>query len=139
LNIRVLFKKYLTEFKDYLRRKPFHLRNDSPVFFDCDDTLCMWIDHLDKSNPEFKEFKCPYTGESLFLKPHQKHIDLLKKYYFRGYAVVVWSHGGDLWSKEVVRVLGLEKYVAITMGKPSRYVDDLPAKEFMMQRVYIEE
>lgn len=137
--IKVLTKKYISEIRDYLRRKPKHVNFETVVPFDCDDTLVMWTNDFDKSAPGFVEFTCPYTKSPLFLKPHQKHIDLLKKYYFRGFGIMVWSAGGAEWAKEVVKVLGLEKYVHVTITKPSRYVDDLNCKEWMGNRVYIKD
>jgi hypothetical protein len=116
---------------------PIYLPFEVIIPFDCDDTLVMWVDKFDKS--DLTEFKCPYTGEAIFLKPHQKHISLLKKYKKRGFGVKVWSHGGAPWAREVVRVLKLEPYVDIIEAKPDRYVDDLHCKEFMGQRVYIKD
>lgn len=135
----VLFKKYIIQFRDYLRRKPKHISFETIVPFDCDETLVLWEHDRDENNPEYKKFKCPYGQGYYYLKPHQKHIDLLKKYYYRGFGVIVWSHGGAAWAKEVVKILELEKYVHLTMGKMDRYVDDLPIKEWAGQRVYIKE
>ena len=112
--------------------------NEMVVFFDVDDTLLMWENHnhwIDK--PGKKEIVCPYSNATSFLIPHKDHIDLLIKYKARGYVVIVWSAGGCRWAQAAVDVLHLNDYVDFTMSKPLKYVDDLPAKEILGERVYI--
>ncbi len=135
MNIKAQFRKI----QDFFRRKPIYLPFEVIIPFDCDNTLVMWEDDRNEINPKNKKFKCPYGQGYYYLRPHQKHIDLLKKYYFRGFGIKVWSHGGAAWAKEVVKVLELEKYVHVIETKPDRYIDDLHCKEFMGQRVYIKE
>lgn len=128
-----------TYIKGLFKKKPFYLDYEIVIPFDVDDTLVMWEDDQNSKNPLYKKFKCPQGIGYYYLKPHQKHIDLMKKYKRRGFGIKVWSHGGMKWAKEVIRVLELEAYVDIVETKPDRYVDDLLCKEFMGQRVYIKD
>jgi hypothetical protein len=105
-------------------------------FFDVDDTLVIWGR---TGHPEAKPFN--NSGYTQWLVPHQRHIELLKTAKFRGHKVIVWSAGGSEWAEEVVKMLELENYVDLVISKPSWYVDDLPASEFMpsFNRVYMDD
>ena len=98
--------------------------NDNIVTFDVDETLVMWSwpQKYDGLSITFNNF-----GYAAQLLPHDKHIELLKQFKARGHYVIVWSQGGYQWAREVVKVLGIEKYVDLVMTKPKWIVDDLPA------------
>lgn len=134
-----MYQNIINLLKIVFRKKPIYLNYESIIPFDCDQTLVLWEDDRNSNNPEYKKFKCPYGQGYYYLKPHLKHIELMKKYKKRGFAVKVWSHGGAPWAREVVKVLELEKYVDIIETKPDRYVDDLECKSWMGNRVYIKE
>ena len=110
---------------------------DQMVPFDCDDTLVMWyLEDKSKNIP----IEDPYIkGMINYVTPHQKHIELIKKYKARGFTVVVWSAGGVEWAHAVVKALQLEEFVDAVFTKPSRYVDDLKCELWMGNRVYIKE
>lgn len=119
---------------------------DQVVTIDVDDTLVLWPEsHRDYTKPASHTlpyegavgFKDPYDGTTNWLVPHQKHIDLIKKYKGRGFLVIVWSAGGVQWANSVVDSLGIRDYVDIILTKPSRYVDDLTCEKWMGNRVYI--
>jgi predicted HAD superfamily phosphohydrolase YqeG len=99
------------------------LKSDKTLFVDVDDTLVIWSD----------------SGASY--KPHQKHIELVKRFHKRNQPVVVWSAGGWEWAERIVKELDLEPYVTAIMSKPAWWVDDLPANEvlFEVNRIYLEE
>lgn len=111
--------------------------SDQVVTFDCDDTLVMWSNLYSQPHDNAIEFHDPYDNSTNYLIPHQKHIDLMKKYKGRGYLIIVWSAGGVLWAESIVKTLCLESYVDIVLTKPCKYVDDLPVQEWMGNRVYI--
>lgn len=121
---------------------------DSVVTFDVDDTLVMWPENNSRgyNEPALSHtqpfegsvaFADPYDGSTNYLTPHQKHIDLMKKYKGRGFTVIVWSAGGYKWAKSVVETLKLEPFVDAILTKPSRYVDDLTCEKWMGNRVYL--
>lgn len=121
-------------------------KTDQVVTVDVDDTLVMWPQTInrfpyDQTHTAPYEgsvaFPDPYDGSTNYLMPHQKHIDLIKKFKGRGYLIIVWSAGGNLWAESVVKTLGLESFVDIVLSKPSKYVDDLNCEKWMGQRVYI--
>lgn len=101
----------------------FIIRSDKTLFCDVDDTLVLW-------SP---------TGASY--KPHQAHIDLIKRFHKRGQPVIVWSAGGYEWALKIVKELGLEPYVTAVMAKPMWYVDDLTSPEFLpeVNRIYLKD
>jgi phosphoserine phosphatase len=109
------------------------LDSDNVVFYDVDETLVMW--HKEKEI----EIIDPYDKQTLFLKPHKRHIKLLKDHKTRGRTIVVWSAGGYQWAQRVVETLGLTKYVDLVMTKPSCFIDDLPAQEVLVNRIYLED
>lgn len=113
------------------------IENENVVCFDCDDTLVLWFsgcDPKDKVN-----ILCPYSKTIDSLKPHKRHIDLLKKYKGRGMTVIVWSAAGYQWAEAVVKALELEDYVDFVQTKPSKYVDDMTAEHVLGSRIYLED
>lgn len=111
------------------------IESEDIVMYDCDDTLVMWFSQCD---PDKKvQIVCPYGGSVTWLKPHYRHIDLLKKHYGRGKTVIVWSAAGYKWAEAVVEALGLKDHVHFIMTKPMSYVDDLEASEILGSRIYL--
>lgn len=106
------------------KNKPLHIRSDSTVFFDVDETLISWNRQHNIKGEDRLPFKDPYGNETFYLKPHKVHIRLLKQFKGRGYTVIVWSKQGDRWAKEVVYKLGIQDHVDIIMSKPDKFVDD---------------
>jgi FMN phosphatase YigB (HAD superfamily) len=115
------------------------LDNEMVVMFDVDDTLVMWSDKFHTPETGKIEFVDPYDDTTLYLKPHRKHINFLKQLKARGYTIIVWSGGGYRWAKAVVETLGLKDSVDVVMTKPAKFVDDLPANEVLVNRVYLED
>ena len=120
--------------------------NEVIVCFDCDDTLVMWDSNHNYQDfpgtPELQQkipFINPYDNSIAYLKPHKRHIELLKQYKGRGFYVRVWSAGGVQWAKAVVETLGLEQYVDSVETKPAKYVDDLQAADVLGVRIYIKD
>jgi phosphoserine phosphatase len=99
------------------------IENDNVVCFDVDDTLVMWSIPTERAHEAITFDNFGYATELL---PHLKHVELLKQFKVRGHYVVVWSQGGYQWAREVVKTLGIEKYVDSVMTKPKWIVDDLP-------------
>lgn len=99
----------------------FVLKSDKTLFVDVDDTLVIW--------------------EGTTYRPHQAHIDLIKRFHARNQQVVVWSAGGWEWALRVVQELELEPYVQAVLCKPVWWVDDLTAKEILLDsgRIYLKE
>jgi FMN phosphatase YigB (HAD superfamily) len=121
---------------------PIFIKEEKVIFFDVDDTLVMWKNDYSHpfNDPGVFEFNDPYDwGRSIFLKPHGKHIKLLKDKHARGYVIVVWSAGGAPWAQEVITKLGLSKYVTLIITKPSKFVDDLTASEVLGTRIYLKD
>lgn len=100
--------------------------------FDVDDTLILW-GHDKKGckffNPEDNIWE---EGE-----PHLKHIDFLKRSKEKGYAILVWSHSGAEYAKNVVKALELEEYVDIISNKPTDYVDDEKCCDWMGKQIWL--
>lgn len=114
-------------------------KDERVLVCDVDDTLVMWGENAYQPTDGTIEFKDPYNGDSLFLKPHKRHIKLLEHFHSRGYYVIVWSAGGGKWAKSVVNTLEINHIVDDIMGKPLKYIDDLPAQEWMGNRIYVED
>lgn len=130
---------------------------DKPtVYCDVDDTLVKWgspnspeeeknsvvvvvpahkYTHIIEET-EQKYENIQYEQRVVLIK---EHINQLKEHKRRGHVVVVWSAGGSEWAAAVVKAVGLESYVDVVISKPSWYIDDLPANEFMGKRVFLSE
>lgn len=110
------------------------IENENIVCIDVDDTLVIW------NIPAGREAEAVLFnnfGFAEWLLPHHAHIKLLKQFKARGQMVIVWSQGGHQWAREVVKCLGLEKYVDIVMAKPKWIIDDLPAAAWT-KRTYLD-
>jgi hypothetical protein len=110
------------------------IKNELSVFVDCDDTLVMWdnptVDGVGKLGISF-------AGKTVFLTPHQYHIDLVKMYKQRGYHVTIWSANGWAHAEKVCKATKLEEFTDIVMCKPTKYMDDNPdAASILGPRVY---
>lgn len=114
------------------------VNNESPIFFDVDDTLVMWH-RAGQSLPEDAiAVKCPYDDSTIYLSVHKPHVKLLKNRAQRGSYITVWSANGYQWAETIVRALGLESYVDCVMSKPRAFVDDLSAAEVLGERIYLQ-
>lgn len=112
---------------------------DFIVFFDVDETLVKWPKKYNKPGKNKVKINHPYDSTIIYLKPHKRHINLLQAYKKQGYTIIIWSAQGRLYAAEVAKVLKLNKVIDFAMSKPSKYVDDLKAKNIMGIRVYIKQ
>src|SRR6185437_2801691 len=101
------------------------IKNDNVVCFDVDNTLIM--SGLGRNGIKVRS---PWANTE-YVDPIQKHVDLLIKYSNEGRIVIVWSATGYEWVQTICKALKITKYVTLMMGKPSEYVDDLDANEWM--------
>lgn len=104
--------------------------NERVSCFDVDETL---IIHRNSPASYILDRR---IDEKIYYEPYTEHIRLLKQMKARGQFIIVWSAGGYEWAKMVIEELGLIDYVDLIMTKPSAYVDDKDANDFM-ERVYI--
>lgn len=123
-----------------MKNIPIYLEHEQTYYSDVDDTLVMW-----DNTPEIIDLEhwvCvpdPHANGFFYLRKHHKHIKLLKDHFSRGFGVIVWSAAGAAWAQAVVRALDLEDYVHLMITKPTKFVDDLPAKEVMGSRIYLKD
>lgn len=111
------------------------IRNEMLLKIDVDDTLVIW--GKIKRGEKAVAVTDPYSGEQVYLRPHQGHIKVLKDRKARGAHITVWSAGGYLWAQAVVKALNLEKYVDVCSSKPIMYIDDKEAHEILGERLYL--
>ncbi len=110
-------------------------KNELPISFDIDGTLVL---RSTKDNPDSIQFTHSEDPNQIkWLLPHEPHIAFLKRCYHRGYQITLWSANGFAWAEHVAITLGLEKYITKVETKPITYVDDLPADEWIGNRIYI--
>lgn len=104
------------------------------VYFDVDDTLVMWgKPQHPRATPFLKD-----NGEIEMLVPNVAHIEALIRAHFVGHTTIVWSGNGKEWAKRVIEMMGLEHYVTFVHNKPDHFYDDMPAAQFMKNRIYYE-
>jgi hypothetical protein len=80
----------------------------------------------------------PVYKKFLIMKIHEPNRRLLIEEATRGAFIIVWSKGGYEWARQVVIALDLVPYVKIVMTKPRAYVDDVPVKKWLTERIFIE-
>ncbi len=105
------------------------------LYVDVDDTLVSWDFHFGSQYESKTEFVDPADGKPLFLQVIQATVDAMKSHRIRGHSIIVWSAGGADWAREVVFRLGLDEMVDACISKPSWILDDLPASEFIPERI----
>lgn len=110
------------------------VKNEMTFFVDIDETLVCWSTTKVAHSIAIKD---PNDDVNNYVVPHLPHIKILKNKKTRGAHVVVWSAGGYAWAEAVVTALGLQEYVDQIMTKPSAYMDDKVATEFMGERIYL--
>jgi predicted phosphatase len=113
------------------------VQNDRTVSIDVDDTLLMYDDNFMQPHEGAIRIVDPNDNQVVYLTPHQRHVDLIKKWKGRGYFIEVWSANGFAWAERAVRALNLEDYVDIVTTKREKFVDDLPASQVLGTRVYL--
>jgi hypothetical protein len=109
------------------------IKNEMVCTFDVDETLV-----LERPKPGCNvEILNPYTDVNEYRLVHEKHVKLLKHMYGRGRFIIVWSGNGAEWAEAVVDALDIRKHVHLVMTKPICFVDDMPAEQWMNNRVYL--
>jgi predicted phosphatase len=115
------------------------IENESVIVCDVDNTLLMW-DHTYKIPSEYKlKIIDPYDNSINYLKPHTKHVELLRKYKGRGMTIVVWSAAGYKWALEAVKALELEDIVDYVQTKPTKWIDDSDANSVLGSHIYLKD
>lgn len=117
------------------------IENENTVFFDVDYTLIYhkeWLEGDQRKHcpVDLEAFYDKRVNQTLFFTRSQQHITLLKQCVARGRTVIVWSNNGHYWAKMIVKLLEIDCLIEYVMCKPSMYVDDKTANDFM-QHVYL--
>lgn len=102
--------------------------NKEYCFYDVDGTL---IDTEEVSESADADMILTSFGISYKVLPNYEMIEQLKKDKAGGYFVIVWHKGGTLWTKQVLKLLKLEKYVDLVIAKPDYYFDDEDPKQIL--------
>lgn len=113
------------------------IHNEQVYCFDVDDTLVLWDDKFHAPEEGRIRITDPYDGAVVYLKPHVRHIKLLKQMHGRKRFVVVWSQGGVKWAESVVEALELKPFVHLVMTKPFGYVDDIPVSSWLKNHIFL--
>lgn len=110
-----------------------------PIYIDVDSTLCFAACDLSDAQ---KALAMPWTvycfGRNIRVYPHKQNIEVVGKLWDRGYTLIVWSRSGAPWAEAVSKALGIDQMVSLYAKKPMYYLDDLPANEWMGERIYRE-
>lgn len=112
------------------------------VYFDVDDTL---IKYCPRPDEKLITIDYGYLVESktyatsIQVAEHKRHTELLKSLKMQGKTIVVWSAASGAWAKAVGDVLGLTPFVDVYLDKPGYYVDDLNARDWIGERVWLKD
>ena len=102
------------------------------LYVDVDDTLVSWFQG-GKGPYDTLVLKSACETDKVELKIHWETVEQIKLHKLRGHSVVVWSAGGAEWANKVVTELGIERLVDAVLAKPSFFLDDQPATNFMQE------
>lgn len=123
------------------KHKIMRIRGEKTYASDVDETLVM-MDHIPDDFDRSKLIKVNNNknkpGAWAYAIRHERHIELMRQMAARGFAIVVWSAGGEDWAWYIVHLLGLEGLVDATMGKPDWFADDKKPEDFLKGRVYLD-
>lgn len=104
-------------------------KKENRITIDVDGTLVNWPE--DYSDKYKGRIQMQWYDQTVYLEPIPYIIQLLQSYKTRGFSITVHSANGWKWAKEVVDKLELEDFVDMVETKPSKYVDDTPADQWM--------
>lgn len=111
------------------------IKSEMVVFWDVDCTLVM--EH--SKDPDLTYIDV-LTGKEKHGKIHKAHVEQLIKHKARGFYNIVWSGNGHAHAEQIVKALGLERYVDICMSKCVKHWDDLKdANDILKARVYLDD
>ncbi len=123
-----------------IKHKHIRIRGEKVYFSDVDETLVI-IDEIPPGVDESKLIRIclnPNKPDAwCYAMRHERHIEMLRKMAARGFAIVVWSAGGESWADYIVKLVGIEGLVDATIGKPDWFADDKEPHEFMKGRIYL--
>lgn len=126
------------------KRRHFRIRGEKTYFSDVDQTLILMDEFANGIPDDIDQSKlikiCNNKNKPdswVWGMRHERHIALLRAMAARGFAIVVWSAGGEDWADYIVGLLGLDGLIDATMGKPDWYADDQIPYKFMKGRVYL--
>ena len=96
------------------------------VWFDWDETLCAWKSP-EKINPESHIQVLVFTGISHYnFILYKKVVDQLIRHKERGHFVVIHTQTNVDTVENIVKAVGLDKYIDVIINKPSWIYDDSP-------------
>lgn len=110
--------------------------NEMVVYVDIDGTLVNKGDHVATN---YHGTKVDYYGFTHEIHPLWSNIEFMKTLKARGWYIVVHSHNGWKYAKNVVEALELQDYVDEVKSKPFKYLDDVPCEKWMGTRINLEE
>ena len=108
---------------------------DNDLIVPC-DVDCTLIDYkIDDKDPRLLIEVGLVPGKEIKVFPILEHIQMLKNMKASQAYILIWSGSGYAWAKHIIDKLQLNDYVDLIMSKPSWYIDDTPAEEWM-KRLY---
>lgn len=70
---------------------------------------------------------------------HMGNVNILKEYKARGYSIIIWSARGSSWAAKTADAVGLSEVADFYLAKPTKYIDDKHASEFMGEPLFFTE
>jgi hypothetical protein len=127
------------------KRRHFRIRGEKTYFSDVDQTLILMDEFVNGIPPDIDQSKLIKVnnnknkpGAWVWAMPHYRHIEFLRQMAARGFAIIVWSAGGEDWADYIAGLVGIDDLIDATCGKPDWYADDKTPASFMQGRVYLD-
>lgn len=109
---------------------------ESVLPVDLDGTIIAW--GKIKKGHKVVSYTCPYTKEQKTVRVNEPNVAVLKERLARGCLVVAWSKSGYAKVAAVLKALKIDHKNLIVMSKPKDYMDDIPAKQWMGEQIWLD-
>jgi len=109
---------------------------ESVLPVDLDGTLIIW--GKIKKHHKTVAYTCPYTKEQKVVRVHEPNIAILKERLARGCLVLLWSKSGYAKVVAVLKALKIDHPNIVVMTKCKDYMDDIPAKHWMGEQIWLD-
>lgn len=103
---------------------------------DLDGTLIYWTKI--KRGQRVLQFTCPYTKAQYTVGINEPNLAIVRERLARGATILAWSASGYKKVVAVLKALNIDHPNLYVSSKPSIYLDDIDAHEWMGKRVFLE-
>lgn len=115
------------------------IKSEQLICVDVDDSLLLWNSPARLSaSKDAVDFSNPYTGMRHRVAVHMPHVLVVRQRLQRGATIVLWSASGWQWAEAAAIACNINGENLIIASKPSFYIDDKSAENWMGKPMYMD-